>query len=434
MENSNNAEFLDRARLEQILRAAVKQGASDVHFKAGERILMRVQGALHGLNLPRLTPRHTESLFESLRPDHLNNVTAQNLKEVDFSFSVQGAGRFRVNAFRQRGSVALVIRVIPIRIPDFKELNLPDALNDISQMSRGLVLVTGTTGCGKSTTLASMINLINKTKTLHVITIEDPIEFLFLNERSSVVQRELGTDTDSFASALRAALRQDPDVIMIGEMRDTETIDIALKAAETGHLVLSTAHTTDAAKTIHRLLSVFPLSEQQMVRYRLSESLRAIISQRLLPTADKTGLIPAVEVMIATRIIQDLIRLPDRTFEITEFIGKGKNYGMQTFDQSLMRLLKSGKITKDAAMAAATSPADFDLQLRLGVDEDDDLELDYHNYGEMPDDAELELARSIPSEDPSADPPQPAGEKTPVSQSDESAPAPPPSAGDDAAS
>jgi len=218
VENNDNSQVLDRGRVEQILRAAVKQGASDVHFKAGERILMRVKGELHGLNLPHLTPADTSTIFESVRPKHLKDVTADTLMEQDFSFAVPGTGRFRVNAFRQRGTVALVIRVIPIRIQNFKQLNLPDSLVSLAEERRGLVLVTGSTGSGKSTTLAAIINHINQARTDHIITIEDPIEFLFENGRSSVVQRELGTDTLSFASALRAGLRQDPDVIMIGEM------------------------------------------------------------------------------------------------------------------------------------------------------------------------------------------------------------------------
>ncbi len=415
MDHTETTGQLDRARLEQILRASVKQGASDVHFKAGERILMRVNGRLHGLSRPRLTPEETASLFETLRPDHLADVDVKSLREVDFSFSVPGAGRFRVNAFRQRGSIALVVRVIPMRIPDFSELNLPDVMIAIAEESRGLILVTGATGSGKSTTLAAILNYINKTRTVHVITIEDPIEFLFLNEKSSVIQREVGTDTGSFASALRAALRQDPDVIMIGEMRDTETIDIALKAAETGHLVLSTAHTTDAAKTIHRLMSVFPISEQQMIRYRLSESLQSTISQRLLPNIDGSGLIPAVEVMIATRVIQDCIRNPEKTFEIPEYIGKGKNYGMQTFDQSLIRLLRKNTITREAAMAAATSPADLDLQIRLGIGEDEEMEVEYTSYGDMPDDTALELARPVPERpEASSDAPGTAAEAQPT--------------------
>ncbi|MFQ5458879.1 MAG: type IV pilus twitching motility protein PilT, partial [Myxococcota bacterium] len=372
------------------------------------RILVRVKGNLHGLNVPRLTPEDTDHLFNALLPEHLSGLTPETLKEVDFSFAVEGAGRFRVNAFRQRGSVALVIRVIPIQIPNFSQLNLPDALVGIAEEQRGLVLITGSTGCGKSTTLAAIIDHINKTRTAHVITIEDPIEFLFLNERSSVVQRELGTDTSSMAGALKAALRQDPDVIMIGEMRDTDTIDTAIKAAETGHLVLSTAHTTDAARTIHRLLSVFPTAEQQMVRYRISESLRAIVSQRLLQRADGSGLIPAVEVMIASRAIQEIIRNPERTFEMTEFISKGKNYGMQTFDRSLMQLLRQGKITKEAALSAATSPGDLDLQLRLDGGEDVELELEYTSYAERPDESDLPPARSA---SPPETPDEPAAEE-----------------------
>jgi twitching motility protein PilT len=252
----------------------------------------------------------------------------------------------------------------------------------LADQRRGLILVTGTTGSGKSTTLAAMINHINHTRTSHVVTIEDPIEFLFMNKKSSVVQREIGVDTASFASALRAVLRQDPDVVMIGEMRDTETIDIAMKAAETGHLVISTAHTTDAAKTVQRILAVFAPSEQAMMRIRLAESLRAVISQRLLPRLDGKGLVPAVEVMINTRVIQECIREAERTQEITDFISKGRHYGMQTFDQHLLALLQEGLISKDVALSAATSPADLDLQIRMGgaVDE---MSIERADYGSM---------------------------------------------------
>ena len=356
----------DSAGIAQILRTAVQEGASDLHFKAGEPVLVRIKGNLLPLKVARLTPDATLRVFEALRPRHLAHVAGNEVQEIDFSFALSGTGRFRVNGFRQRGSLALVIRVIPQRIPDFKELGLPEAMPKLADERRGLILVTGTTGSGKSTTLAAMINHINHTRTSHVVTIEDPIEFLFLNKKSSVVQREIGVDTGSFAAALRAVLRQDPDVVMIGEMRDTETIDIAMKAAETGHLVISTAHTTDAAKTVQRILAVFAPSEQAMMRIRLAESLRAVISQRLLPRLDGKGLVPAIELMVNTRVIQECIREPERTQEITDFVSKGRHYGMQTFDQHLFAMLQEGLISKEVALSAATSPADLDLQIRMG--------------------------------------------------------------------
>ena len=372
----------DLAGIAQILRTAVQEGASDVHFKAGEPVLVRIKGALLPLKVARLTPDATLKIFEALRPRHLAGVAVAEVQELDFSFAVSGTGRFRANTFRQRGSLALVIRVIPNRIPDFKELNLPDSLLKLSEERRGLILVTGTTGSGKSTTLAAMINHVNQTRTAHVVTIEDPIEFLFLNRKSSVVQREIGVDTSSFANALRAVLRQDPDVIMIGEMRDTETIDIALKAAETGHLVVSTAHTTDAAKTVQRLLAVFSPAEQAMMRIRLAETLKAVISQRLLPRLDGQGLVPAAEVMVNTRVIQECIRDPERTAEINDFVAKGRHYGMQTFDQHLLALLQEGLISKEVALSAASSPADLDLQIRMGG-EAEEIDIERTDYSEM---------------------------------------------------
>ena len=375
----------DRSRVEEILRLGLARGASDVHFKVGERVMMRINGRLHRLNLPALGAEDAHKIYEAMRPTHVD-AAASSVREVDFSLSVPGAGHFRVNAFRQRGSLALVVRVIPIKIPQLSDLNLPPILTALANERRGLILVTGTTGSGKSTTLAAMINQINHTRTAHVVTIEDPIEFLFTNQKSSIVQREIGVDTASFSGALRAALRQDPDIIMVGEMRDMETIDIALKASETGHLVLSTAHTTDAAKTIQRILSVFPSAEQNMVRIRLAECLRAVISQRLLPRDDGQGQVPAVETMVVTRVIQDCIRNQDRNYEINEFISKGRNYGMQTFDQCLLKQLREGLITREVAISAATSPGDLDLQLRMGLD-DDEMAIEGHRgeaYHELP--------------------------------------------------
>ncbi len=373
--SESSVEALDRQRVEEILRSALAQGASDVHFKAGERILLRIHGDLRAQDAQKLSPRQTQAVLEAIRPARLAGLDLDTLREVDFSFAVPGAARFRANAFRQRGSLAIVVRVIPMQVPDLAELGLPPIAAALAEEERGIVLVTGATGSGKSTTLAAMIKHINHTKSAHVITIEDPIEFLFLNERSSIVQREIGTDTDGFAAALRAALRQDPDVIMIGEMRDAETMDIALKAAETGHLVFSTAHTTDAAKTIHRLVGAAAPSEQGMLRLRLSEALRAIVSMRLLPRADGHGLVPAIEVMLNTRIVQDCIRHPERQAELQDIIAKGAHYGMRTFDQDLIRLVREGTITREVALAAATTPGDVDLQLRIGTGEAEELEL-----------------------------------------------------------
>ena len=372
----------DRSTVERVLRAAFKAGASDVHFKAGERVLLRIRGKLQPLNSPALKPDDTLRLLRSLLPAQLGEEDLGKIRDLDFSYAIGGVGRFRVNAFRQRSSVAIVVRVIPLDVPRLGDLNLPPVITQLTGEQRGLILVTGATGSGKSTTLAGMISEINHTRTAHVVTIEDPIELFFKNKRASIVQREIGTDTDSFPGALRAALRQDPDVIMIGEMRDTETIDIALKAAETGHLVLSTAHTTDAAKTIQRMLSVFPTTETAMVRMRLAESLRAVISQRLLPRASGSGLVPAVEVMVATRYVQDCIRQAEKTQLLNEYIAEGKNYGMQTFDQCLHRMLRDGIIAKGVALSAAPSPADLDLQIRMGTDEDEEIEVDHHMWDE----------------------------------------------------
>jgi twitching motility protein PilT len=404
MDQPTDPQTVDRSTVERILRAAFKAGASDVHFKAGEKVLLRVRGKLQSLNAPALKPDDTQRLLRSLLPARLEGEDSEKLRELDFSFAMAGVGRFRVNAFRQRGSVAIVVRVIPLDIPRLSDLNLPPVMPDLAAEQRGLILVTGTTGSGKSTTLAGMISEINHSRTAHVITIEDPIEFFFRNKRASIVQREIGTDTDSFPGALRAALRQDPDVVMIGEMRDTETIDIALKAAETGHLVLSTAHTTDASKTIQRMLSVFPMAEQAMVRMRLSESLRAVVSQRLLPRANGSGLIPAVEVMVATRYVQDSIRNAEKTQLLNEYIAEGKNYGMQTFDQCLLRMLREGIITKGVALSAATSPSDLDLQIRMGTDVDDEMEVDHHMWDEAAHQNDLKQQGEIEEEAVDAQP------------------------------
>ncbi|MFC1855797.1 type IV pilus twitching motility protein PilT, partial [Thermodesulfobacteriota bacterium] len=290
----------------------------------------------------------------------------EELREYDSSYAVEGVGRFRVNIYRQRGSFAIVLRVIPFETPTFESLDLPKVISKISLEDRGLILVTGITGSGKSTTLAAIINHINSVRKCHILTIEDPIEFIHRNNKSSVSQREIGLDTSNFALALRAALRQDPDVILVGEMRDLETVDIALKAAETGHLVLSTVHTTDAATTLARLISFFPAAEQDLIRIRLAENLKAVISQRLLQKKDGKGRVIAAEIMIATKTIQECIKEPSKTGDIKDFIEKSRlQYEMQSFDQHLLDLYKSGMITFETAKSAATNPSDLEREIML---------------------------------------------------------------------
>jgi twitching motility protein PilT len=289
--------------------------------------------------------------------------SGEHTQEVDSSYQLPGVARFRVNIYRQRETYGLVLRIIPTEAPTLAKLNLPPVIETIADADRGLVLVTGTTGSGKSTTLAAIVNHINETRMAHVLTIEDPIEFMHSNKRSSISQREIGVDTSSFNVGLRAALRQDPDVILVGEMRDAESIDIALKAAETGHLVFSTVHTTDATKTIGRILGVFPAEEQEQVRQRLAQNLHSTISQRLLPRRDGSGMVVAQEIMLCTGSIREAISKPG-SMSIKDLIEKSRiQYKMQSFDQHLVDLMKSGLITKEVALSAATSPSDFERNL-----------------------------------------------------------------------
>jgi twitching motility protein PilT len=350
--------------LNEILKVALKGGASDIHLKAGLPPMFRIHGSLVPLkNAPRLTPEDVNRMaFGVMNPAQKEEF--KRTHEIDLAYGVPGLGRFRVNIFQQRGTVGVVFRVIPFGIQSFEALNLPKVLEDIADEERGLILVTGTTGSGKSTTLAAMIDYINSRKTRHIITIEDPIEFLIRDKRSIVNQREVGTDTLGFAQALRSALRQDPDVILVGEMRDFETIETALMAAETGHLVLSTLHTLDATETINRIVSVFPPYQQRQVRLQLASVLRAVISQRLAPRADGKGRVPALEILRVTHRIRELIIDPERTREIPDAIAKGhSSYGMQTFDQSLLMLYKKGLITYEEALRQATNPDDFKLKV-----------------------------------------------------------------------
>ncbi len=351
--------------LNDILKVAIKGGASDIHLKAGLPPMFRVDGALVPLkNGERMMPDEVQQMASDIM-NPVQKARFDEHREADLAYGIAGLGRFRVNVFQQRGSVGIVFRVIPFGVKTVDQLHLPKVVERISQEHRGLILVTGTTGSGKSTTLAAMIEQINSDRTCHIMTIEDPIEFLIRDRRSIVNQREIGVDTHSFANALRAALRQDPDVILVGEMRDFETIETALTAAETGHLVMSTLHTLDATETINRIISVFPPHQQKQVRLQLSAILKAVISQRLVPRADGKGRVPALEVLVSTAYTRELIGDKDRTKEIGDAIAKGySTYGMQTFDQSLMSLVKEGLVTYEEALKNVSNPDDFALRYR----------------------------------------------------------------------
>lgn len=382
--------------LNDILKVAVNNGASDIHLKVGMPPIFRINSALLPLkNGKRLAPEEMSRLVYSTMND-MQRVQFKEKNELDFAYGVAGLGRFRVNVFQQRGTIGAVLRVIPFQIKPFEELYLPKVIETLAKEQRGLILVTGTTGSGKSTTLASIIDYINSHRTAHVMTIEDPVEFLHRDKQSIVNQREVGFDTADFATALRSALRQDPDVILVGEMRDLETIEIALTAAETGHLVLSTLHTIDAQETINRILSAFPPNYQQQTRTALAGVLKGIISQRLVVHADGKQRVPAVEVMVSSARIKECIADPDKTKQIREAISAGfTTYGMQTFDQSLMQLLKQQLITYEEALRHATNPADFALKMK-GVSSSSDLSWDeFDKPGKKKKDAEenLEIER-----------------------------------------
>lgn len=359
--------------INELLKTAHSMGASDLHLKVGSYPILRINGELNPLSSDsRLSQEETLKIaFAVMSPGQREVFKKRN--DIDLAYSVPGLGRFRCNIFIQRGTIGLVFRVIPMRIPTIEELLLPEILKKLSLEPRGLILVTGTTGSGKSTTLAAMIDNINTTRTDHIMTIEDPIEYLHRDKRSIVNQREIGNDTESFSKALRAALRQDPDVILVGEMRDFETIQTALTAAETGHLVLSTLHTTDATETINRIIAVFPPYQHKQVRMQLSAILKGIISMRLVPKADGKGRVPAVEVLIATGTIKDCILDPDKTKSIPDVIAQGMlHYGMQTFDQSLFNLFKQNLISYEEALRRATNPDDFALKVK-GIQSTSDL-------------------------------------------------------------
>jgi twitching motility protein PilT len=351
--------------IERIIKAAVERGASDVHITAGDVVRARIDGRLVALTKQALSAEQTRAIALHLMATDADRAAIDALRDHDCSWSAPGVGRFRVNILRQRAAHSVVMRVIPEQVPTFASLGLPAVLDRVAHTERGMVLVTGVTGSGKSSTMAAFVHAINGHYEKHIVTLENPIEFLHADLKSSVTQREIGLDTESFRMGLRAALRQDPDVIMIGEMRDAETIDTAMKAAETGHLLISTLHTPDAQSTIMRIVAMFPPEEQQVVRIRLAESLHAVVSQRLLPRASGQGRVVAAEVMVVTPTIRDLI-IENRIGEIRDYIADGQQYGMQTFDQHLAELVTGGAVTFDVALAAATRPADFELGFRMG--------------------------------------------------------------------
>ncbi len=351
--------------INELLKMAHSLNASDLHIKIGSPPVLRIYGQLTPITSEkRLSQEDAMKIASSIMTPGQNEIFKKK-NDIDLAYSIPGLGRFRCNIFIQRGAIGIVFRVIPMRIPTIDELLLPGVIKKISMEQRGLILVTGATGSGKSTTLAAMIDMINNEMTEHIMTIEDPIEYLHKDKKSIVNQREIGSDTESFSKALRQALRQDPDVILVGEMRDFETTQTALAAAETGHLVLSTLHTIDAAETINRIISVFPPYQHKQVRMQLSSVLKGIVSMRLMPRADGKGRVPAVEVLVATATMKDCILDPDKTRLIHDVIEQGAiHYGMQTFDQSLFGLLKSGVITYEEALRAATNPDDFALKVK----------------------------------------------------------------------
>jgi twitching motility protein PilT len=350
--------------LEAALRRVIEVDGSDLHLKVPSRPLIRTMGHLEPIpDTDDLTPEDTERAVRELLNDPTKLEEFASEHEVDFSFSLPGCSRFRVNAFRQRGVVSMVARAVPHEIKSIDQLGLPEVIGEVADEERGIILVTGTTGSGKSSTLAAMIDQINRLHPRHIVTIEDPIEFLHRDKRSIINQREVGADTASFKRALRRVLRQDPDVILVGEMRDEETVSTALSAAETGHLVLSTLHTVDAPETVNRIIDFFPPHMNQQVRAMLAGTLKAVVSQRLVRTADGRGRVACCEVLRMTGRVRDMIMNPEETGKLVDVISEGAYYGMQTFDQALLAHVQDGRVTMEEAMRSATSPHDFKLMV-----------------------------------------------------------------------
>jgi twitching motility protein PilT len=419
--------------LDSALRYLIQKEGSDLHLKVPARPLIRVHGKLEPIeNAEPLTPEDTERIMRQMLKDPAKLEEFASEREVDYAYAVPGLARFRVNAFSQRGSISLVCRAIPFSIRTMESLGLPPAIKNLAEEERGIILVTGTTGSGKSTTLAAMIDHINATMAKHVVTIEDPIEFLHRDKRSVINQREVGPDTTSFKRALRRVLRQDPDVILIGEMRDEETVQTALSAAETGHLVLSTLHTVDAPESINRIVDFFPPHQHQQARAMIAGTLKGIISQRLVPTPDGHGRVATCEVLIMTGRVKDMIVDPSQTGRLQEVISEGTFYGMQTFDQHLFEHLKAGRVTMEQALQAASSPHDFKLLVAADgrrstsmddVSESKEPTTDGDNgngHGAVP------VTPHAPAPRPSTTPPAPGGPATRQSTPPPGPSAPPP--------
>ena len=406
--------------IESALRMVIEREGSDLHVKVGSPPMCRVHGHLGPLmDCPPLEPEQTEAALETIIPSAKLRQEFAEVGEADFAYALPGYSRFRVNAFRQRGSVSIACRAIPFAVRTIDELGLPQVVRDLADSQRGIVLLTGTTGSGKSTTLAAMIDHINSTRARHIVTLEDPIEYLHQDKTSIINQREVGADTESFARAMRRVLRQDPDVILIGEMRDEETVRTALSAAETGHLVLSTLHTLDATETINRIIDFFPPHLQQQARVMLASTLRGAISQRLVPTADGTNRVAVAEIMVATGRVKDLILQPNETGKIGEVISEGAFYGMQTFDQDLLKHVQAGRINEAVAMDTASSPHDFKLMLAAGGQRASGIEQIMGNGDEPPAPTEQAPApaqngpAAPPGPPPSSAEPAPSGQPTP---------------------
>ncbi|MFO7865510.1 MAG: PilT/PilU family type 4a pilus ATPase [Candidatus Aminicenantes bacterium] len=362
--------------IDELLKIAIENDASDLHIKAGNYPIIRIHGELKALdNYTKFTPEKTEELVKQVAGEYYMNELRKN-HDIDLAYGLPGFGRFRGSIYRQRGSFAMVLRIIPLDVMTIKELLLPEVLESIAEESRGLVLVTGTTGSGKTTTLAAIIHHINQRRKENIITIEDPIEYLHQDMRSTISQREVGFDVKSFSRGLRASLREDPDIILVGEMRDYDTISTALMAAETGHLVMSTLHTTDAPETINRVVSVYAPHHQRQVRLQLASIIKAIISMRLIPRKDGNGRVPAVEVMINTPYISECIQDKDKTGLIRDAIASGvSQYKMQTFDQSIYKLYKSGYISYEQGMRYSSSPDNFKLRV-MGIQSSRDVAME----------------------------------------------------------
>lgn len=350
-------------KIDDLLKEMSSAKGSDLHLRSHSFPVVRLDGRLTPLEkYGELTLNDLEEMCRAMMNEHQEKTFRERF-ECDFSYSLSGTGRFRGNAFRQRGGINVVLRIVPTKIPTFEEVGLPLVLKKLADQSRGLILVTGTTGSGKSTTLAAMVNHINETRTCHVVTIEDPIEFLHRDQKSIISQREIGQDTLSYAEALRHLVRQDPDVVLIGEMRDPETMAAALTAAQTGHLVLATIHTIDAVQTVTRIVDLFPPHQQIQVRLQLADTLRGVVSQRLLARADGPGRVPAVEVLVVTGLVRKMIE-ENRLSDISEQMQKGGYYGMQTFNQSLVTLCNKKMVVLEEALSAAANPEELMMALR----------------------------------------------------------------------